>query len=210
MPVPVGEVDYFQETNGERSDRLDSKSKAAQMAKGRREDVKQAKFTEFQGRLYTYIVVNVLAWILAFAGILTVSWFHYEGTFLSLSTVGNSISVSEDWAIAVNGLAVHVEYCDQTDGACSVDNDDFRYFNPGSDDDFQWPVGVWADAAAKAAIGSTYLIAGVGAYIACNIMGTVTMSMAFCDRDTRFRMIMGTMVSVVSLGRSDDVVPALK
>jgi len=198
--VAASEVDFFEETNGERGDRLDGNSAAAKMRMARREDIKQSKFKEFQGRLYTYITLNVLSYIVALAGLLTVSWFHYFGTTTVLSQVGNSIKVAENWAIAINGLAVHVEYCDQTDDSCSVDIDDFRYFKPAPDPNgFQWPAGAWADAAAKADTGSTYLLAGVGVHFVCNIAGTVTMSLAFCNRDTRFRMIMGTVASVVAL-----------
>ena len=201
MPViPVSEVDFFEETTGERGDRLDGNSAAAKMGKARREDVKQAKFKEFQCQLYTYITLNVLSYIVALTGLLTVSWFRYFGTTNSLSaTTGATIVVAEDWAIAINGLAIHVEYCDQTDNACSVDIDAFRYFSPEPGDGFQWPAGAWADAAAKAASGNTYLLAGVGVHFVCNIMGTVCMSLSFCNRDTRFRMIMGTIASVVAL-----------
>lgn len=196
----IGVVDYFQETEGEKGDRLDGKTASAKMGKARRDDVKQAKLKIFNCLLYSYIVFNVLSIPCSATSLLTVSWFHYFGTTDSLSTAGTTIVVSEDWAIAINGIAIYVEYCDESDGKCDVSMDDFRYFSPDPDPaGFQWPAGAWADAAAKAASGNTYLLAGVGVYFAGNIAATVIMSMAFCNRDTRFRMIMGTLASVVAL-----------
>jgi len=196
----IGVVDYFQETQGEKGDRLDGKTASAKMGMARREDVKQAKLNRFNCLLYSYIIFNVLSIPCTATSLLTVSWFHYAGATNSLSTVGTKIVLSEDWAVAINGLAIHVEYCDESDGKCDVSMDDFRYFKPAPDPaGFQWPAGAWADAAAKADTGTTYLLAGVGVYFVCNIAVTVTMSLAFCNRDTRFRMIMGTLASVVAL-----------
>lgn len=190
--------DFLAESKGEKGDRLGGTSKDEMMHQARLDDIIEERNTRRKRQVNIYIVFDFFSVVLLVTGMCTVYWYSYTDTINSLSSEGNTISRTQEWGITINGLWLRLTYCRVDLGTCTIEREQFRYFATDANvPEMAWGT-AYLEAAAKADEGATYFYAAVGLFFCANIYASSMMSLTFCKKDTRFRTICATWVSLFS------------
>merc|ERR1711865_23232 len=191
------DVDFHNETQGERGDRIKGSTKGDKMHAARKSDVEEEIFTRRRHLAYGYFGCNTACVILLAVAFCTDGWYVATNSSNMLSTQGDTIGATEEWNFSLLGVGVVISYCG--DGECVVERDQFRYYEQDKNlEEFRWDDYLVEDAA-TADTGMKQAMMCIACFGMLNLVCSSLMALVLCNIDTRCRSIASAVLCLVSL-----------
>jgi len=192
------DVNFGEETIGERQDRTRGTTKMEIMHAARQSDVDEEYLSNRRKLAFGYLGVNAVWLIILGVAMFTGGWYVDTITSNSKTSVGDAVSSEEAWSFSMFGVSIVITYC--TDGECVVERDQFRYYEQESNQrDLRWQDHL-VSAAATAQTGSSNALLAIAASLTLNFVASALVCLVFCNLDTRIRTSCSMCASFFSLG----------
>ena len=193
------DVNFSEETIGERQDRTRGTTKMEKMHAARQSDVEEEYLSSRRKLAFGYLGVNAVGLSILGVAMFTGRWYVDTIATTSMSNVGDTFTHEEDWGFSMFGVSVVITYC-SADGECVVERDQFRYYEQDSNQrDLQWQ-DLLVSAAATAQTGSSNALLAIAASLVLNFVASALVCLVFCNLDTRIRTSCSMCASFLSLG----------